>query len=60
MPALPVIRPATCASDASRSSSSRVGWLERWSLIATSPTPINGSTNTMSPRTLPVSVVGGR
>ena len=34
MPALPVISPATCASEASRSSSSSVGWLERWSLIA--------------------------
>ena len=59
MPALPLIRPATCASEASRNTSSSVGWLERWSLIATSPTPINASLNTMSPRTVPVRVVGG-
>ena len=39
MPALPLMSPPTCASPATRSSSSSVGWLERWSLIASSPTP---------------------
>ena len=56
-PALPVMSPATWASAASRRISSKVGWLERWSLIATSPMPSSGSSSTRSPRTLPVSVV---
>jgi hypothetical protein len=51
--------PATWASEAMRSSSSSVGWLDRWSEIAISPTPKIRSMWTMSPRTLPVSVTGG-
>ena len=51
--------PPTWASPATRSSSSSVGWLERWSLIATSPTPMMRSMSTMSRRTLPVAVTGG-
>ena len=59
MPALPLMSPPTCASAAMRSSSSSVGWLERWSLIASSPTPSTRSMSTMSSRTLPVAVIGG-
>ena len=52
--ALPVISPATWVSAARRRISSSVGWLERWSLIASSPMPSNGSSSTRSLRTLPV------
>jgi len=54
------INPATWDSLATRKNSSSVGCEERWSLIASSPTPMTGSMNTISPRALPVSVVSGK